>query len=119
MCCSQRLVLTKVSRWFVSSGQVRPKIATILLLWSIFHVSLSLTGFHKYPRMKNWVVQPVPADASEKVILRELSRAADQLLKLDTTQIAEEVTREQGSFFLAIQVCICYHGVLHGSYIFC
>lgn len=53
---------------------------------------------------RNRLIQPAPPDASEKEILSVLNNAVDVFLKLDTVEIAEEVTREQAGYFLALKV---------------
>jgi hypothetical protein len=50
------------------------------------------------------MMEPLPPDASTKAILRELNKAADQILRAKAQEVAEEITRIHSVMFLAIKV---------------
>jgi len=56
-------------------------------------------GSPKKPKL----LAPPPPDASPKVLLQELIKATEVLLKLDAVDVAEELTRQQAALYLAIE----------------
>ena len=49
-------------------------------------------------------MEPLPPDASTKAVLRELNKAADQILRMKAQEVAEEITRTHTAMFLSIKV---------------
>jgi len=48
-------------------------------------------------------MEPLPPDASTKAVLRELNKAADQILRMKAQEVAEEITRTHTAMFLSIK----------------